>query len=224
MVDDYDVGDVATFQLTVNPASSDTSATVRVVNPSGVIVPATPTANTGKSRWSANVTLDEPGVWEAVWSVTGTGAGTQSTEVRVRPPADLPVRRSYATTGELAAWLGTSPPPNASRVLARATNAIDDALRGAWYERDTANVATSARIRAGLRDAVCAQVEWWADNGDPDGKGVTDSWADVSIGSVKLSRGSRGTGEQDTARSLAPEAERELRLAGLLPIRPYVVG
>jgi hypothetical protein len=222
MVDDYDVGDVATFALTVNPASSDTEATIRIVDPAGTVVPATPSSNTGRSRWTANVTLTSPGVWEATWSVTGTGAGRQSTEVRVRPEADAPIGRSYATTGELAAYLRTAPPANAARVLPRATEVIDDLLLGGYWELTEDGMPSDTRVAAALRQAVCAQVEWWRVNGDPDGLGATQSWNDVAIGSVKLSRGQKS--DQQQPDEIAPVAVRALRAAGLLPIRPWVVG
>jgi len=221
MVDDYDVGDVATFQLTVNPASSDTAATIRIVDPAGTVVPATPTSNTGRSRWTANVELTSAGVWEATWSVTGTGAGRQSTEVRVRPAADAPLGRSYATTGQLADYLRTAPPANAARVLPLATEVIDDLLFGGYWTTDDAGMPVDERVVTALRKAVCAQVEWWRANGDPDGLGAaTQTWGDVAIGSVKLSRGQNA----EKPAEIAPAAVRALRAGGLLPIRPYVVG
>lgn len=224
MEDGYDVGDVATFQLTVDPASSDTEATIAVVSPSGLSVPTTPTSNSSRSRWSANVTLDEPGVWEATWSVTGTGAGRQSAEVRVRPAADAPIGRSYATTGQLAAYLRTAPPANAARVLPRATEVIDELLFGSYWDLTDDDLPADSRVAAALAKAVCAQVEWWQVNGDPDGLGATQSWNDVSIGSVKLSRGQRSGAGAEQPAEVAPAAIRALRAAGLYPIRPFVVG
>lgn len=220
MVDDYDVGDVAQLQLTVNPASSDTTATLRVVDPDGAVVPATPSSNAGRSRWSANVALTSPGVWEATWSVTGTGAGTQSVEIRVRPAADAVMGRSYATTGDLAAYLRTAPPANAARVLPRATEVIDDLLYGGYWPVDDDGLPTDTGYAAALRKAVCAQVEWWATIGDPDGLGGSQSYSDVAIGSVKLSRGQNA----EKPPEIAPAALRALRAAGLYPIRPFLVG
>lgn len=222
MVDDYDVGDVAQLQLTVNPASSDTAASLRVVDPDGAVVAATPSSNTGRSRWTANVALTSPGVWEATWSVTGTGAGTQSVEIRVRPAADAVMGRSYATTGDLAAYLRTAPPANAARVLPRATEVIDDLLHGGYWDGSDVGdgMPTDTRVAAALRKAVCAQVEWWATIGDPDGLGGSQTYNDVTIGSVKLSRGQNA----EEPPEIAPVALRALRAAGLYPVRPYLVG
>jgi hypothetical protein len=225
-MDCYDVGDIATFTLTVDPAAGDTTATVAITDPAGATVAATPSPNSSKSRWTANATLTSAGIWEATWTVTGTGAGAETVQILVRPtPSTLP-GRSYATTGDLAGYLDCGDlPAHAGRRLVRATELIDQTLIGARYPVDAAGMPTDQVVADALKWAVCAQVEWWAATGDPDGVGTAEQWDQVQIGSVKLGRSSGGsTGKSAPVPELAPAALRKLQLAGLLPARPLAYG
>lgn len=136
----------------------------------------------------------------------------------------MPCERQYATTGDYGHWTGKPPPRDLDRrVLVRASRRIDTALIGAVYDVDDGGMPTHPDVRATLREAVCAQVKWQRDNGDPDGTGVAPQWTDVSVGDVRLSRKTSppsGPGEVD----LAPDAEQLLRQEGLLPINPWVRG
>lgn len=123
--------------------------------------------------------------------------------------------RVYATPEQLTAWTGKPAPPDAERLLARASEDVDDALTRAVYLTDDAGMPTDPDIAAALRDAVCAQVEYQLAMGD-DGTGAAGRWDSVSIGPVSMSGrkdGPQAPGDVD----LAPRAHRALTRAGLLP-------
>lgn len=121
----------------------------------------------------------------------------------------------YATPEELEAYTGQPAPSDAARLLARASEDIDDALRAAVYDTDDTGAPTDATVRQALSDAVCAQVEYQQATGD-DGTGASDRWGSVSIGPVSL--GDRRTRPSDSGGlDLAPRAWRRLSRAGLLP-------
>ncbi|MDX3214569.1 hypothetical protein PV318_03285 [Streptomyces sp. ME02-6991-2B] len=124
--------------------------------------------------------------------------------------------RVYATPEQLAAWTGRPAPADAERLLARASQDIDDALLTAVYYTDTAGMPTDPDVVAALADATCAQVEYQQATGD-DGTGAAGRWGSVSIGPVALSdRRDTGPAAPD-ALDLAPRAARALRRAGLTP-------
>jgi len=125
------------------------------------------------------------------------------------------VARIYATPEQLTAWTGQPAPPDAERLLARASEDVDDALLSAVYDTDALGMPTDAKIVAALADATCAQVEYQQATGD-DGTGAAGRWDSVSIGPVSLSgrtSGPQAAGDVD----LAPRAHRALKRAGLLP-------
>lgn len=123
--------------------------------------------------------------------------------------------RVYATPEQLTAWTGQPAPAGADRLLARASEDVDDALLTAVYDTDTAGIPTDPNVVAALADAVCAQVEYQQATGD-DGTGAAAKWDSVSLGPVSLSGRKDGphvAGDVD----LAPRATRALARAGLLP-------
>ncbi|APD18761.1 hypothetical protein SEA_RALEIGH_9 [Streptomyces phage Raleigh] len=123
--------------------------------------------------------------------------------------------RVYATPEQLAAWTGTPAPPSAERLLARASEDIDDALLTAVYGTDDLGMPTDPAIVSALADAVCAQCEYQLATGD-DGTGAAGRWDAVSIGPVSLS-GRKGGPATAGDVDLAPRAHRALTRAGLLP-------
>ncbi|MCP2261081.1 hypothetical protein LX15_004801 [Streptoalloteichus tenebrarius] len=127
--------------------------------------------------------------------------------------------RVYATRADLLAY--PPPPtvtvpadPEASRLLTRASEAIDEALVTAIYDTDPVGMPTDPMVRVALRDATCAQVLHILATGDEDG--AAGEWDQVVIGNVKLS-GRRSALRPDGRVPLAAGAERHLRLARLLP-------
>jgi hypothetical protein len=74
---------------------------------------------------------------------------------------------AYATLADLAAYTGVeSTGPGDERLLQRATDLIDSALMAAYYMVDTTGTATDAGVVAALKNACCAQVEWWRATND----------------------------------------------------------
>lgn len=209
-----DVGDFATLTLTVTPFGASTTAAVTVTSPTGVVTTPTATPNGDRSVWTALVPLTEPGEYLARWLVTGTGAGAEQQTITAKPtlPVTIAGQRVYATTADLANYLEAVPPANARKLLRQASVDVEQATKCAIYDVDTNGFPTDTAVRAAMRDAVCAQVEWWNETGDS--LGVTGQWGDVKIGSVSLGgrAGSAGTGGQ-----LAANAAAILNNAGLLP-------
>lgn len=123
--------------------------------------------------------------------------------------------RVYATPEQLTAWTGQPPPPDADRLLMRASEDVDDALAAALYDVDrTTGMPTDPNVIQALTDATCAQVEHWQATGS-DGTGADAMWDNVSIGGVSLSGRRHASAGPEVA--LAPRAYRALKRAGLLP-------
>jgi hypothetical protein len=125
------------------------------------------------------------------------------------------VSRIYATPEQLSAWTGQPAPDGAERLLARASEDVDDALLCAVYLTDTAGMPTDPAVVQALADATCAQVEYQLAAGD-DGTGAAGRWGSVSIGPVSLSDRRDSTPAANEV-DLAPRAYRALKRARLLP-------
>ena len=113
---------------------------------------------------------------------------------------------AYATSADLATFTGAPETADDDRMLREASEDINDALRGAFYDPTDANIVLA------LQNATCAQVEYWRETGDE--LGVSGQYDDVMLGQLRLTRSGK------RAPKLAPRAMRYLRLAGLLPITP----
>ncbi|MFS0695127.1 hypothetical protein [Streptomyces nitrosporeus] len=122
--------------------------------------------------------------------------------------------RVYATPEQLSAWTGQDAPADAVRLLARASEDVEDAARTAIYDVDVQGMPTDPDVIAAMADATCAQVEYQEAAGD-DGTGADDRWGSVSIGPVSL--GDRRGAPAGAGVTLAPRALRALTRAGLLP-------
>lgn len=129
--------------------------------------------------------------------------------------------RVYATVADLSAYglpPGVSEPvgQEATRVLARASERVDDALLTAVYATDDDGMPTDPTVIAALRDATCAQVLHWAQHPGAE-DGTAGRWTSVAIGRVSLSGGTAtsaaGPGGTD---GLCPAGMAHLRRAGLL--------
>lgn len=234
MTDQHQAGDDIRVHLTVTPddgVSADGTTLVTATaypdgSPPRVLTPAP--SGEDRSRWSALLTAAPAGVTRIVWTVTGTGAGVHGFDLVVGPsPVPGDVGRSYATTADLAAWPGAVLSSTSRGALAEASRAIDAALIGARYDTDPDGYPSDPRIRKAFRDAVCAQVAYWDEIGDPTGVGASEQWSTVMVGPVQLSRTGRGqTGGADPNPDIdSPAALRILRTeARLFPIRPAVYG
>ena len=100
---------------------------------------------------------------------------------------------AYATTAELAAWLGTDAPPDSERLLSRASELLDATVYVAYAVDSATGLPADPDAAAALRDAACAQVEFWIEVGevhDLDG----GAGGQVSIGGLSMRRPGRLSG------------------------------
>lgn len=115
-------------------------------------------------------------------------------------------------------------------LLKQASLRVDELIIGAVYETDSNDQPTDPDIIDALREATCAMAQWMNEQGDTTGTGGSSSGTlkSASIGSASWSYGdSPTTGRQLTTSSgllVAPVAVSVLRVAGLLPAAPIVVG
>lgn len=112
----------------------------------------------------------------------------------------------YATTSDLTDWMGQQTvPDDAERLLARASELVDEVVVVAFDPDDEATAAT-------LRDATCGQVEWWAQVGET--ADVDGDVTSATIGQVTLQF---GAGPNRIAPAVvARRTLRMLRNGGLL--------
>ena len=77
----------------------------------------------------------------------------------------------YADTADLVAMLpdGLAAPEDATRLLTRASRAIDSALRTAVYAVDDDGAPTDTLLAAAVLEATCEQAAWWLETGDEQG-------------------------------------------------------
>lgn len=130
--------------------------------------------------------------------------------------------RVYATEADYEVWVGADEsgatvtvPADIDRQLARASLDVEQATLTAVYQVDSDGFPTVAAVEDALRDATCAQVEWWQSTGDELGTG--GGYDDVQIGSVRLARRQPATlANGPTPGALAPRAVTILTLAGLI--------
>lgn len=113
---------------------------------------------------------------------------------------------AYATAEDLAAWLGRDAPADAARLLARAS-ALLDVVVYASFATDDSGLPCDAGAAATLRDAACAQVEFWLEVGeehDVDG----GAGSQVAVGGLSMQRPGR----------LGDRALDALRTGGLMTL------
>ncbi len=110
----------------------------------------------------------------------------------------------YATAEQYETWSGLTAPPDAERLLRRASELLDATVTAPFLVDEDGGPLDAGDAEA-LRDAACAQVRFWTETGeehDIDGLAGTA----VSIGGV--------SGKRPPV--LAPQALRILRKAMLL--------
>jgi hypothetical protein len=110
----------------------------------------------------------------------------------------------YATAEQYETWSGLTAPPDAERLLRRASELLDVTVTAPFLVDEDGGPLDAGDAEA-LRDAACAQVRFWTETGeehDIDGLAGTT----VSIGGV--------SGKRPPV--LAPQALRILRKAMLL--------
>jgi hypothetical protein len=208
-------GDTKVERLDVDPFDGTTVAVLQVTAPDATTSTPDVTSSNARATWTANVTYAAAGTWILKWTVTGTGAGVEAQEVLVAPLPAL--GRTYAHTGDLAGFLHDAPPTGAQKLLEIATEAVDDLLLSAVYDVDDDGMPTAATVITALRDATCAQVEWWGETDDP--LGAAAYYQSVSAGGISLTRGSGS--DNPRADLYAGRAVQILRREGLLGREPW---
>ena len=114
---------------------------------------------------------------------------------------------AYATTEELAAYLGAPAPDDAARLLERASEAVDELVCARFRLDPGTGLVLDARIAAALSGATCAVAEQWLEVGEAnDVDGLAGS--SVTVGGAGGYTGRR-------APAVAPRAVRILKSAGL---------
>lgn len=111
----------------------------------------------------------------------------------------------HATLAQLETYLGEAPPASGARLLQRATELIDSHVFGHYDIDSVTELPTETKVIQALRDATCAQVEWWLATGDE--KEATSRFTHPGIGSLNL---------VTTGRRLAPRAVDHLNSVRLL--------
>ncbi|QPZ39703.1 hypothetical protein [Paramicrobacterium chengjingii] len=133
-------------------------------------------------------------------------------------------QRTYATPSDYFDFLGDEIPDpfpekkQLEAMLRRASIVIDGRLRLAVYNTDEDGYPTDADVSEALKDATCAQADWFENTDDL--TGAESQQGVVKIGSVSLG-GSGATGSASSTKSAAdsrisPEAVEILRNAGLI--------
>ncbi len=120
--------------------------------------------------------------------------------------------RAYATGEQLADYTGAPQPVDAARLLARASELVNDHTLTAVYDIDTDGNPTRSDVVDALRKAVCAQVEFWVASDEEDD--ILGPLQGMSSGATQQQY---GAGEnRATPMYLAPRAARHLRAGGLM--------
>lgn len=132
---------------------------------------------------------------------------------------------SYATLEQLAGYLyddegatGT-PPADASRLLKRASELVQDSTVTAFYRTDDEGNPTETLTISAFQNATCAQVEFWITGDEEDD--IAGPLQGMSAGSQQQQYGAGAN--RATPMYLAPRAARFLRLGGLLDASVYSV-
>lgn len=204
-----DVGDLVTARLSVDPADNTTAATLLVTRPDETLIMPVVTGADAGATWTAPVTYSLAGVWRLSWTVTGTGAGVEHELISVAPLLGaVPSGRAYATTTQLANYLGAAPPLESARLLREATKLLDSLLTSAVYDVDDASMPTDAEVAEAFADAVCSQVQFWGEVGEE--TDISGPLQGVAIGSVQLQF---GAGDNRSGPSyVAPKLPRAIAL------------
>lgn len=130
----------------------------------------------------------------------------------------------YATPTDLADWLDTPAPPNATVLLRRASVLVTKACRNDVYDTTPAGLPTDDDLLEAVRDACCEQASVWNANGiDPIAGvgGLTPNLSSTGIDGATLAY---STAAIDAARTgsldaLTTSALDILRNAGLASAR-----
>lgn len=122
--------------------------------------------------------------------------------------------RIFATQQDYRDFTGDPEATASTRLLRLASVMVSQATRLAVYETDDQHMPTDQRVRDAMRDAVCAQVEWWDEHDDETGSGAGGNVQSASIAGVSFTEAPGGA----TGTALCDMALVFLAEAGLRPV------
>lgn len=118
--------------------------------------------------------------------------------------------RVYATQTQYETYTGQTAPADITARLTRASRFMESRVfRLCWYEVDEDGYPTNTLVAEAFADAVCAQVQWWAETGDE--LGTAGQWDSVKLGSLSLSRSGSASGSDTSGREVAEAALEALQ-------------
>lgn len=131
----------------------------------------------------------------------------------------------YATSAEVAAYLGVPAPDNVVALIRKASSMVRDITRVALYDTLPSGLPEDDDKRIAMSEAVCAQIEAWQASGINPVGGAAGR--DVAIASQSADGGSVTYGNLVTAEEVEKASNRLcgmavqiLRDAGLVSTRP----
>lgn len=131
---------------------------------------------------------------------------------------------AYATVQDFEDYLAPDALPSASgRLLERASTIVDEMVIGAVYSVDDEDMPTEPKVLAAFKSATLAQAHYMTVAGDE--TNALQGFISVTQGSVSYSRAtsSSGTNSSATGSRYSSDAYGILRVAGLLPVTPYLI-
>lgn len=146
---------------------------------------------------------------------------------------DIVIPDTLATTDDLAAWMATDAPTNATAILRACTVMVIDACEGAFYDTDPATgIATDSIIALAMKNAVLDQAAAWVTlKIDPYAGGVTQTSIVTGrkIGTASIQYDAADTAAAAAARAaaatgLVPQAMKRLQQVNLLGTNPWYYG
>ncbi|MDV6309910.1 head-tail connector protein [Gordonia amicalis] len=78
----------------------------------------------------------------------------------------------YATTADVTTWVGEDPDVDVTPMIRKASILVGNACRNDLYDVDGAGKPSNPDLVEAMRDAVCAQVEFWVAAGVNPAKGA----------------------------------------------------
>jgi len=130
----------------------------------------------------------------------------------------------YATSAELAIYMGEAAPANAAVLLRKASSLVTYAARGTVYDVDANGIPTNALKAAGCSEATSAQAAAWSANDvNPLGgraavkkEVAAKSGGGVSVTYASYAADANARSDLASGDVLVPEALRLLDSAGML--------
>ncbi len=136
-----------------------------------------------------------------------------------------------AQPADLATWMGTAAPANATALLRGATALVLSATLGGYYAVDPiTGLATDPVVAKVLNDATCIQATAWAKLGiDPDLGGVITAGvaSQKAIGSARITladAASAAAAKEAALTGLVPAAMEKLAQNNLLSSNVWIYG